>query len=167
MVNTSKINKKTKALTLFKKVKIKKSTSPNPLDKFKQKLTEQSTTSTKTQFDELLNRELEVELPMGSQKGVNTPALIDAKLDDKIKLANQISYSGLGDINLVNEAVSEPLTSEFYVVEFAELDMENLKLKLQELQNTKTIVEDKDLQIQALQELIKENIDVSEKVNGE
>jgi DNA-binding MurR/RpiR family transcriptional regulator len=168
MVNTSQPDPQTKRVSLSKKVKIRKgiNINPNPLEKFKQKIIEQSETAPKKQTDEELNRELEVELPIGSQAGINSEEQIEAKLKDKIKLANHISNSDLGGVEL-EEVVSAPLTAEFYIVQFSGLDIEALNSKLQELQKPVTIIEDKDLQIEAVQKLIQENIEAAEKVNGD
>ena len=167
MINILYPDPQTKPVTLSKKVKIRKgiNINPNPLEEFKQKIIEQSETAPKTQTDEELNRELEVELPVESQEGVNTEEQIQAKLKDKIKLADQVSNSDLDNVEL-QEIVSVPLTSEFYVVQFSGLDVEALNSKLQELQKPETTIEDKELQIEAVQKLIKENIKVSKKVNG-
>jgi hypothetical protein len=168
MVNISPNDQKTKAVKLSNKVKIRKgfNINPNPLEEFKQKIIEQSTGSVKTQTDEELNRELNVELPIESQDGANTQEQTEAKLKDKMKLADEVSNSDLDNLEL-DEVVSEPLTSEFYVVQFASLDLEALNIKLQELQKPQTKIQDRDLQIEAVQNLIKENIEVAEKVNGD
>lgn len=165
MLTKSQTNQK---LKLSKKVKIVKNVNidSNPLEEFKLKIIAQSTDSVKTQTDEELNRELKVELPIESQDGANTPEQIEAKLKDKIKLADQVSNSDLDNVK-IDEVVSEPLNTEFYVVQFAGLDIEALNFKLQELQKPETEIQDKGLQIEAVQKLIKENIEVAEKVNGE
>jgi hypothetical protein len=167
MVNTLYPDPQIKLVTLSKKVKIRKdiNINPNPLEEFKQKIIGQSETAPKTQTDEELNRELKVELPIESQEGANTQEQLEAKLKDKMKLAEEVSNSDLDNIKL-DEVVSEPLTSEFYVVQFAGLDIEALDFKLRELQKPETTIEDKELQIEAVQKLIKENIEVAEKVNG-
>jgi hypothetical protein len=168
MAKTSKINKKTKVSTLSKKVKISKGVDidSNRLEEFKKELIDQSNKATNTTVDEEFERELDVEVPTKKQKNLSTQELIDEKLDDKIKLDNEVSYSGFADTNLTNIVKSQPFNSGFYIVEFAELDIESLNSKLQELQKPETVTEDKELQIEAIQKLIKENIDVSKKVNG-
>jgi hypothetical protein len=167
MVNTLYTDTQTKPAMLSKRVKIRKgiNINPNPLQEFKQKIIEQAETAPKTQTDEELNRKLEVELPVESQEGENTEEQIQAKLKDKIKLADQVSNSDLDNVGL-EEIASSPLTSEFYVVQFSGLDIESLNSKLQELQKPETTIEDKELQIEAIQTLIKENIEAAEKMNG-
>jgi hypothetical protein len=167
MLNTLYPDPQIKPVTLSKKVKIRKgiSINPNPLQEFKQKIIEQSETAPKTQNDEELNRKLEVELPVESQEGANTEEQVQAELKDKIKLADQASNPDLDNVEL-QEIVSAPLTSEFYVVQFSGLDVEALNSKLQELQKPETTIEDKELQIEGIQTLIKENIEAAEKVNG-
>jgi hypothetical protein len=168
MANTSKINKKTKVSILSRKVKLSQGVNidPNRLEEFKKELIDQSKKATNITVDEEFEKELDIEIPTEKQKNLSTQELIDEKLDDKIKLANEVSYSGFADTNLTNIVKSQPFTSGFYVVEFAELDIKSLNSKLQELQKPETVTEDKELQIEAIQKLIKENIDVSKKVNG-
>jgi hypothetical protein len=168
MVNKSKINKKTKVSTLSRKVKMSKGVdiNSNRLKEFKQELIDESTNATNTPADEGFERELGVEIATDKQKSISAKGLIDEKLDNKIKLSNEVFYSEFADIYLADMVKSQPLNSGFYVVEFAELDIESLNSKLQELQKPETVIEDKELQIEAIQKLIKENIDVSKKVNG-
>lgn len=148
------------AKVLSKKVKIKRGiiVDPKPLEEFKQELISQKLEA----FEQ--DPSVQIEVTKNENGQSKTSEQIEAEIQAKIKLGNSASNTAK-DVK-IQEVVTEPLNSAFYVVQYSSLGVDELNSKLEQIQKFNLEVPDKEEQIKAIYQLIKENIEVIQKVNG-
>ena len=171
-VNNPQIDDNATTITtnLSTKVKIRKgiTVNPKPLEEFKKELIEQATNPQNDNNLEIQEKDasLETEISKNKDGESKTDDQVDSEIQEKIKLGNNVSEVATSEID-IEEVITEPLNSAFYVVQYSGLGIEELNNKLTELQKINADVPDKEEQIKAINQLITENIEAAKKVNGE